>query len=131
MGFLAQRFSFCLFGSIIELFSLGSVRRVAGVLAAMLVFALVHLWGYRSSPEYAGLPYLLGGFVQGAGYVLAFGCPLGLLVRIGEASKFHMIVFIGFIIGIGIYSLLFAAIVDEFMEPLSYRGAITLLDIFR
>lgn len=131
MGFLSQRFGFCLFGSIIELFSLGSTRRIAGVLAAMLVFSLIHLWGYRSVPEYAGLLYLLGGFIQGTGYVLALGCPLGLLVRMGEGSKFHMVVFICFIIGIGVYSLLFQEMVNKFIEPLSYKGAITLLDVFR
>ena len=102
-----------------------------GVLAAMLVFSLVHLRGYKSASEYAGLPYLLGGFIQGVGYVLALGCPLGLLVRTGEGSKFHMVVFIFFMIGIGIYSLVFQGIVHRFLGPFSYKGAINLFDIFR
>jgi len=97
VGFLSQRFAFCLFGSIIELFSLGATRRIAGVLAAMIVFSFIHIWGYESASEYAGFPYLLGGFIQGVGYVLALGCPLGLLLRIGEGSKFHMVVLVSII----------------------------------
>jgi hypothetical protein len=131
VGFLSQRFAFCLFGSIIEFFSLGSTRRIVGVLAAMIAFSFIHIWGYKSAPEYAGLPYLLGGFIQGIGYVLALGCPLGLLVRTGEGNKFHMVVFIFFIIGIGIYSSVFQGMIHRFLGPFSYGGAITLFDIFR
>ena len=97
----------------------------------MIAFSFIHIWGYKSAPEYAGLPYLLGGFIQGVGYVLALGCPLGLLVRTGEGSKFHMVVFVFFIIGIGVYSLLFQGVVRGFLAPFSYKEAITSFDIFR
>ena len=36
---------FSVFGSIVELFSLGSTRRIMGVLAAMLSLSFIHIWG--------------------------------------------------------------------------------------
>ena len=131
VGFLAQRYAFCIFGSLVELLTLGSLQRLVGVAVAMLVFGFVHFGGYRHAAEFPGLVFLVGGLVQGVGYFLAAGCPLGLLVRLGEGSKFHAIVFVSFIIGIGVYSLLFEGIVYKFLEPLSYTGAITLPDLFR
>lgn len=42
-----------------------------------------------------------------------------------------MVVFVSIIMGIGVYSLLFKVIAHKFLEPFSYRGVITLLDLFR
>lgn len=103
VGFIAQRYAFCIFGSLVELLTLGSARRLVAVVTAMSVFGLVHIGEYRHTAEHPGLIFLAGGVVQGVGYYLAAGCPLGLLVRIGEGSKFHLIVFVGFVIGIAAY----------------------------
>jgi uncharacterized membrane protein YedE/YeeE len=100
VGFIAQRYAFCIFGSLVELVALGSPRRVIAVMAAMLVFGLVHIVGYRHAPESPDLIFLAGGLVQGVGYYLAAGCPLGLLLRIAEGSRFHLVVFVGFVAGL-------------------------------
>ncbi len=131
VGFVAQRYGFCIFGSLVELLTLGSPRRVLGVLAAMLVFSLVHVQGYRHAVEYPGAMFLVGGLIQGVGYYLAVGCPLGLLVRIGEGSKSHMIVFLGFAAGLALYVGLLQGPVSAALGPWSTSRAESLLDLFR
>ncbi len=131
VGFIAQRYAFCIFGSLVELLTLGSPRRLVAVVTAMLVFSLVHIGGYRRVTEYPGLIFLAGGVVQGVGYYLAAGCPLGLLVRIGEGSKFHLIVFVGFAIGLVAYGGLLHKTIATLLNPISTQKVVTVLDLFR
>ena len=131
VGFIAQRYAFCIFGSLVELLALGSPQRLLGVLAAMLAFAFVHIGGYKHAAEYPGLIFLVGGLIQGVGYYLAAGCPLGLLVRIGEGSKFHLVVFLGFAIGLAVYVSLLHGSISRMFAPYSGTEAVTLLDFFR
>jgi len=131
VGFISQRYAFCIFGSLVELLTLGSARRLAGVGAAMLVFGLVHIVGYRHTVEFPGLIFLVGGLVQGVGYYLAAGCPLGLLVRIGEGSKFHLVVFAGFVVGITLYVALLHKPMTALLSFVSIQKAVTVLDILR
>ncbi len=131
VGFTAQRYAFCIFGSLVELLALGSPRRLVAVVTAMLVFGLIHIGEYRHTAEYPGLIFLAGGVVQGVGYYLAAGCPLGLLVRIGEGSKFHLIVFVGFAVGLAAYVGLLHKQIAALLSPLSTQKVITVLDLFR
>ncbi len=48
VGLIAQRYGFCIFGALVELFALGRCRRLVGVLVAVGVFALVHIGGVPS-----------------------------------------------------------------------------------
>ena len=131
VGFTAQRYAFCIFGSLVELLTLGSPRRLVAVVTAMLVFGLVHIGEYRHTMEYPGLIFLAGGVVQGVGYYLAAGCPLGLLVRIGEGSKFHLLVFVGFAVGLAAYVGLLHKPIAALLNPLSTQKVVTVLDLFR
>ena len=131
VGYIARRYGFCIFGSILELLTLRSGRRIVAVLAAMLVFGLVQMGSYQHGVEYPGLLFLLGGLLQGVGYFLAMGCPLSLLVRIGEGSKFHLLVFVGFIAGVAVYAGALDGPFSAVLGPIETRGAITLPDLFR
>ena len=131
VGFIAQRYAFCIFGSLVELLALGSPQRLIGVLAAVLVFSFVHIRGYQHTVEFPGLIFLAGGIVQGIGYYLAVGCPLGLLVRIGEGSKFHLVVFLGFAVGLIAYVGLLHEPVASLLSPVSTQKVITVLDLFK
>jgi len=50
MGFAAQRSRFCIQGAFRDLFLIRDTHLLDGVLAAMLVFMLVHIIGYSHTP---------------------------------------------------------------------------------
>ena len=131
VGYVARRYGFCIFGSILELLTLRSGRRIVAVLVAMSVFGIVQRGSYQHAVEYPGPKFLVGGLLQGVGYFLAMGCPLSLLVRIGEGSKFHLVVFVGFVAGVAAYAAALDGMVSAALGPMEARGAITLLDFFR
>ena len=110
--------------------TLGSGKRIVAVLGAMLVFGLVQFGSYEHGVEHAGLKYLVGGLIQGVGYYLAIGCPLSLIVRIGEGSKFHMVVFVSFVVGVAMYVGLFESLVSRTLGGVSFTKAVTLVDLF-
>jgi len=130
VGYVSRRYSFCIFGALVESLTLGSAKRILAVLSAMLVFGLVQFGAYEHGVEHAGLKYLAGGLLQGVGYYLAIGCPLSLIVRVGEGSKFHMIVFVSFVAGVGLYVGLFEGLVSRTIGVVSFTKAETLLDLF-
>lgn len=136
LGVIAHRANFCVFGALVEWFEGAGTRRLMGVLAAVGVFALIHLWGFRGNPpcagswgEYAGLHSFVGGLLQGVGYVLIAGCPLSLCVRIGQGSKYHMAAGIGFIVGVVAFAHVSSSLMRLF-EPFTYTGGFSLLDLF-
>ena len=131
VGFIAQRYAFCIFGSLVEVLTLGSPRRLIAVVVAMLVFGLVHITGYRRAEEFPGLIFLIGGIIQGVGYYMSSGCPLGLLVRIAEGSKFHLVVFLGFTLGLALYGGLLHGVTKVVLDPISTEKVSTLLDLLR
>ena len=131
LGYVARRYGFCIFGSILELLTLGSGRRIIGVASAMLVFGLVQMGNYQHGIEYPGFTFLVGGLLQGIGYFLAMGCPLALLVRIGEGSKFHLIVFAGFVAGVAFYTGALERWVAPALNSAWTSKAGTLVDLFQ
>ncbi len=100
LGIIAHRTNFCIMGAFLDFFTSGSTIRLKAVLAAIFVFMLIFLFGVDYPMEYAGLKHVIGGLIQGVGYTLAAGCPLALLVRLGEGSKYHTVVLISFLIGL-------------------------------
>ncbi len=130
VGYVARRYGFCIFGALLELLTLGSGRRIVAVPSAMLVFGLVQFGSYEHGVEHAGLNDLVGGLIQGVGYYLAIGCPLGLIVRIGEGSKFHMAVFVSFVLGVALYVGLLDGLVSETLAQASFTKAVTIVDLF-
>ncbi len=129
VGYVSRRYGFCIFGSLVELLTLGSGRRIAAVATAMLVFGLVQFGSYEHGVEHAGLKYLVGGLLQGVGYYLAIGCPLSLIVRIGEGSKFHMVVFVSFALGVALYVGLLDGLVANTLARVSFSQSVTILDL--
>ncbi len=129
VGYVSRRYGFCIFGSLVELLTLGSGRRIAAVVTAMLVFGLVQFGSYEHGVEHAGLKHLVGGLVQGVGYYLAIGCPLSLIVRIGEGSKFHMVVFVSFVLGVVVYVGLLDGLVADTLARVSFSQSVTILDL--
>ncbi len=99
---MAQRYGFCIVGALVETLVLRKPRQILGVVAAMLVFGLVHLRGYQHGAD-PGAWSLAGGLLQGIGYYLASGCTLSLLLHLGEGSKFHAVTLVGFVAGMAAY----------------------------
>lgn len=130
VGYVSRRYAFCIFGALVELLTLGSGRRIVAVLSAMSVFGLVQFGSYRHGVEHAGLKFLVGGLLQGIGYYLAIGCPLGMLVRVGEGSKFHMAVFVSFVLGVALYVGLLDGLVASTLARVSFSQSVTILDLF-
>ncbi len=130
VGYVSRRYGFCIFGALVELLTLGSGKRIAAVLSAMLVFGLVQFGSYEHGVEHAGLKHVVGGLLQGVGYYLAIGCPLSLIVRIGEGSKFHMAVFVSFVLGVGLYVGLLEDLVSKTLGAVSFAKVVTLVDLF-
>lgn len=135
LGVIAHRTRFCVFGALVEWFEGAGTRRLMGVLAAVGVFALIHLWGFKGNPpctgswgEYAGLHSIIGGLLQGIGYVLIAGCPLSLCVRIGQGSKYHLAAAIGFAVGVAAFAQASSSLLRLF-EPFIYTGGFSLLDL--
>lgn len=50
VGAMFQRTRFCTIGAFVEYFVGGMTRRLKGVLAMILVFGLVHVWGFAPAP---------------------------------------------------------------------------------
>lgn len=126
LGVIANRTGFCVTGAFTDYFVLGRTDRLKGLLAAMMVFGLVWTIGADHPNEYAGVRHLLGGLIQGIGFVLAAGCPLGLLLRVGEGSKSHFLVVVAFLLGAGIFSLVGKPLV-ELLNHIQYTGSIALI----
>lgn len=130
VGYVSRRHGFCIFGALVELLTLGSGKRIVAVLGAMLVFGFVQFGSYEHGAEQAGLKYLVGGLIQGVAYYLAIGCPLSLIVRIGEGSKFHMAVFASFVLGVALYLGLLEGLVSKTLARVSFTKAVTIVDLF-
>lgn len=129
LGIVVRKTSFGILGALNDLLRLKFSPRLAAVLVAIFIFGLINFWGYQGSGcadvgwgEFLGVHSLLGGFVQGLGYVLARGCPLSLIVKLGEGSKYHLIVLAAFIVGLSSYALLHQKI-DLSLSPYVYTGA--------
>ena len=130
VGYVSRRYGFCVFGALVELLTLWSGKRILAVLSAMLVFGLVQFGSYEHGVEHAGLTYVVGGLLQGVGYYLAIGCPLSLIVRIGEGSKFHMVVLVSFVLGVALYVGLLDDLMSRTLGQVSFSKAVTLPDLF-
>jgi len=131
VGYIAHRYGFCIFGSIVEALTLGSGRRLLSVFSAMFVFGLVaRLAAFQPDVELAGIRHGLGGLLQGMGYYLAVGCPLSLLVRLGEGSKTHGVVFVAFIAGVALYVGLLQGVLESTFSTLTLTTAVTLGDLW-
>jgi uncharacterized protein len=112
IGWLLHRSDFCIAGMFRDLFLFRSTTMLKSLLllfvVAMPLFELIHLSGRVDFPfpKY-GTPSganIIGGFLFGIGMVLAGGCVLGTLYRLGAGSFPSLLAFIGLIIGSTLYA---------------------------
>ena len=105
LGFVAHRTHFCTMGAIVDVLSFGAWKRASQVLLAMSVSllgfsALVGLGAIHpaqtlyASSKWFWLSDALGGFMFGAGMVLASGCGNKTLVRMGAGNLKSWVVFV-------------------------------------
>ncbi len=132
IGMVAQKYNFCLKGAFADLVTSGSTVRLASVGMAILVFSLAWLATDVTLPtEYPGARHFIGGVIQGVGYILAAGCPLALLVRTGQGSKFHFTVIPAFLLGAAIFSALKGTLLPLLLSSFQYQSAVSLVDLFK
>ncbi|MEN8171123.1 MAG: YeeE/YedE family protein [Pseudomonadota bacterium] len=112
-GFIMHRSDFCVTGMFRDLFLFRDafMLRVLGVLivVSMLLFELALLGGAISHHPFPllGTPSLaniIGGFFFGVGMVLAGGCVVGTLYKMGSGSVVSIIAFVGLLAGSALYA---------------------------
>ena len=115
LGWIAQRSHFCTMGAIADIANMGDWARmrmwVAAMAVAILGFGMMSSWGWvdASKSLYGGsrwlwLSALTGGFLFGFGMVLASGCGLKTLVRVGGGNLKSLVVFL--VMGLAAYATL-------------------------
>nr|WP_307726541.1 YeeE/YedE thiosulfate transporter family protein [Trichlorobacter sp.] len=116
-GFLMHRSDYCVAGMFRDLFLFRATRMLKTLLLLITVslplFELIRLTGFVSVPfPFFGPPSLtnlLGGFLFGIGMVLAGGCVVGTLYRLGAGSFPGLLAFLGLVAG----SMLFACLYPQ------------------
>jgi len=111
-GFVMHRSDFCMAGMFRDLFLFrsGAMLRVMVLLVvvSMICFELVRLSGLAQVPfAYFGTPSLInpfGGVAFGIGMVLAGGCAVGTLYKMGAGSLPSLFAFGGLLIGSVLYA---------------------------
>lgn len=112
-GFVMHRSDFCMAGAFRDLFLFGSLTMLRPVLlmsaAAMVLFEAGRLCGLVSlSPfplfEIPSASNLAGGAIFGLGMVLAGGCVVGTLYRVGAGNVAAMVTLAGLVAGSGLYA---------------------------
>jgi hypothetical protein len=114
-GFIVQRSRFCFVSALSNFFLFKDGRLIKGILGGLFVatigFAVIM---YRQVPHPAsGIPstayvapfgwhLVLAGVIFGLGMMLAGGCILGTLYRIGEGAIASLVALLGIIIGMGV-----------------------------
>ena len=119
-GFLMHRSDYCVAGMFRDLFLFRSTRMLKTLLLlitlSLPLFELIRLTGFVSVPfPFFGPPSLtnlLGGFLFGIGMVLAGGCVVGTLYRLGAGSFPGLLAFLGLVAG----STLFAWLYPQWMQ---------------
>ncbi len=137
VGFIMHRSDYCMAGMFRDIFMFRSTTMVKTFLLFLLVtiplFELIRLTGLVAFPfpKYGppSLGNLFGGFLFGTGMVLAGGCAVGTLYKMGAGSFPSMLAFIGMITGSMIFAIYYpewALLADLFKLPTT---AITLPEL--
>lgn len=112
-GFIMHRSDFCIAGMFRDLFLFGSLFKLRSLLllvaTSMLLFELARQLGFISiypfplfgSPSLANI---IGGFIFGFGMVLAGGCVVGSLYKMGSGSMLSATACVGLVAGSVIYA---------------------------
>lgn len=112
-GFVMHRADFCIAGMFRDLFLFKSVAKLRSLIlyvaVALTLFEIARLCGLLPLYPFPGLgpasgAGILGGMLFGVGMVLAGGCVVGTLYRMGAGSLLSCVAFIGLVIGSALYA---------------------------
>mgnify|MGYP002153776816 CR=1 FL=1 len=111
-GFVMHRSDFCLAGALRDLFLFRSAARLRPLLLAivvsMVLFSVARRLGLLLYPfpllGSPSLANLVGGFLFGVGMVLAGGCVVGTLYKLGAGSRPALLALAGMVAGSGLYA---------------------------
>ena len=112
-GFLMHRSDFCLAGAFRDVFLFNSYKRIRPLVLLItlsaLLFELCRLTGVL--PTYPFLWFappagvnIFGGMVFGLGMVLAGGCVVGVLYKMGSGNLMALVAFLGLLVGSALYA---------------------------
>ncbi len=112
-GFLMHRSDFCMAGAFRDVFLFKSYKLIRPLVLLItlsaLLFELFHLTGVLPSYPFrwfsppAGVN-IFGGVVFGLGMVLAGGCVVGVLYKMGSGNLMALVAFIGLLVGSALYA---------------------------
>ncbi len=134
-GFLMYRSDFCMAGAFRDIFLFQSFNMIRPlvllVTLSALLFELTHLLGWLPvypfpwfSPP-AGVN-LIGGLIFGVGMVLAGGCVVGVLYKMGSGSLLAAIAFLGLLVGSALYAEIHPWWIAVAKQTVLTSGAVTL-----
>ncbi len=119
IGIALERSRFCFVSAVSNLILMKDGRLLRGVITGLMIasvgFALM-MFLQVPEPEVGIIPYnahvyplswtlVFGGLLFGIGSILAGGCVIGSLSRIGEGSLSVIILTIGILVGVSVYEL--------------------------
>jgi len=137
-GFVMHRSDFCLAGMFRDLFLFRRTVMVKSfvllVVVSMALFEAARLTGLLSVYPFPLLypptpANLIGGFLFGIGMVLAGGCVVGTLYKMGSGSVLSLTAFGGLIFGSGLYAEIHPAWAAFVRETTLFPGKITVAQI--
>ncbi|HIJ60344.1 MAG TPA: YeeE/YedE family protein [Nitrospirae bacterium] len=111
-GFVMHRNDFCVAGMFRDLFLFKRTKKIKSlillVFTSMILFEFVRFIDLLIYPfpliGYPSLSNFIGGIVFGTGMVLAGGCVIGVLYKVGAGSIISLTALIGIFIGSAIYA---------------------------
>ncbi len=137
-GFIMHRSDFCIAGMFRDFFLFGSLLKLRTLLllivSSMVLFELARYLGFLSLYPFPliGSPSLtnvLGGFFFGIGMVLAGGCVVGTLYKMGAGSVLSAVAFAGLIIGSALYAEIYPWWSSIASATTLFRGKVTIPQI--
>jgi uncharacterized membrane protein YedE/YeeE len=137
-GFVMHRSDFCIAGMFRDIFLFRRFTMIRSfvllVVATMALFEAARLFGLLSVYPFPLLyaptaANVIGGFLFGIGMVLAGGCVVGTLYKMGSGSALSMTAFIGLIIGSGLYAEVHPAWAAFIKQTTFFPGKVTIAQI--
>lgn len=136
-GFVMHRSDFCMAGMFRDLFLFRRTVMIKSLIL-LIVFSMVLFEAARQG-ELLSVPFpliypptagnLIGGLLFGIGMVLAGGCVVGTLYKMGSGSVLSFTAFIGLILGSGLYAEFHPAWAAFATSTVLFPGKITVAQI--
>lgn len=136
LGFVMHRSDFCMAGAFRDLFLTGDFFRMRALILLVCVTSVLLYLGRISGliasypPSFYGSPSpvnILGGLVFGVGMVLAGGCVMGTLYKMGSGNLVSVFAFAGLLLGILLFAVLYP-LYRPFAEAMSLPGDYTSIE---